>query len=540
MQGITTYWDTLRHLRPVQFYGRAWFKIFRPPTDRTSAPPLSRHGGLRADPILCRPSMEGPVQFRFLNHLHSLPDTGGWEEKRLEKLWLYNLHYFDDLNAENFGDRMQWHRNLLNRWISENEPGKGTGWEPYPTSLRIVNWIKWALAGNSLDSEWLHSLAIQTRWLQRRLEWHLMGNHLFANAKALIFAGAFFEGSEANNWLKTGLQILDKEITEQVLEDGGHFELSPMYHSIILEDVIDLLNVSQTWPRKFTNTIVQMWRDTAEKMLVWLSVITHSDGKISFFNDATFGIASSYRSLFDYATRLDMDIPNRKMGSVWHLASSGYVRITMGDASVLLDVAKIGPDYMPGHGHADTLSFEFTIKDQRIFVNSGTSLYEPGIKRLRQRGTRSHNTVEIDGKNSSEVWGSFRVAKRAKPMGFKKWQKNNCIIVQCSHDGYQRLSGRPIHHREWKLGANCFEIKDVIYGSFKTAVSHFYLHPDVRFVDENKLVLPDGTELLYSIEGGLASFEKSKWYPEFGVEMLSNCLKIEFQAEKIKVNFYWN
>tara|TARA_Y100001934_G_scaffold283570_1_gene404401 strand:+ start:2012 stop:3466 length:1455 start_codon:yes stop_codon:yes gene_type:complete len=484
--------------------------------------------------------MEGPVQFRFLNYLHSLPDTGGWEEKRLEKLWLYNLHYFDDLNAENFRDRIEWHRNLINRWIAENEPGKGTGWEPYPTSLRIVNWIKWALAGNSLDTEWLHSLAIQTRWLQSRLEWHLMGNHLFANAKALVFAGVFFEGSEANGWLKTGLRILDKEITEQVLEDGGHFELSPMYHSIILEDVIDLLNVSLTWPGKFPDPIVQIWRDTAEKMLVWLSVTTHPDGKISFFNDATFGIASSFRSLRDYATRLDMDITNCKLGSVRHLASSGYVRITMGDASALLDVARIGPDYMPGHGHADTLSFEFTIKDQRIFVNSGTSLYEPGLKRLRQRGTRSHNTVEIDGKNSSEVWGSFRVAKRAKPMGFKKWHKDNCIMVQCSHDGYERLPGRPIHHREWKLGANCFEIKDVIYGSFKRAVSRFYVHPDVQLVDGNKLVLPSGTELLYSIEGGVVSFERSKWYPEFGVEMFSNCMKIEFQSETVKVNFYWN
>ena len=100
LQRVITYWETLRHLRPIQFYGRAWHKFFRPPIDRASAPPVSRHEGLWADPILCRPSMEGPVQFRFLNYLHSLPDTGGWEEKRLEKLWLYNLHYFDSFLDE--------------------------------------------------------------------------------------------------------------------------------------------------------------------------------------------------------------------------------------------------------------------------------------------------------------------------------------------------------------------------------------------------------------------------------------------------------
>ena len=94
--------------------------------------------------------MEGPVQFRFLNRLYSLPGKGGWEEERLEKLWLYNLNYFDDLNAKNAAERTQWHGDLINRWIVENEPGKGIGWEPYPTSLRIVNWIKWFLAGMGL------------------------------------------------------------------------------------------------------------------------------------------------------------------------------------------------------------------------------------------------------------------------------------------------------------------------------------------------------------------------------------------------------
>ena len=274
MQGITTYWETLRHLRPVQFYGRAWFRLFRPPIDRAPAPPLSHHERLWTFPILCEPSMKGPVQFQFLNHQHSLPGKGGWEEERLERLWLYNLHYFDDLNSKNFETRRQWHRDLINRWIAENKPGNGTGWEPYPTSLRIVNWIKWDLAGNSLDSKWLHSLAIQTRWLRRRLEWHLMGNHLIANAKALIFAGVFFKGKEADEWLKTGLGILDTQIAEQVLVDGGHFELSPMYHSIILEDILDLLNVAQTWPEKFSNSIVKLWRDTADKMMEWLIMLS--------------------------------------------------------------------------------------------------------------------------------------------------------------------------------------------------------------------------------------------------------------------------
>ena len=84
-------------------------------------------------------------------------------EGQVEKLWRYNLHYFDDLNAFDADSRKHWHTDLLLRWVRENPPGAGTAWEPYPTSLRIVNWIKWALAGNELPHECVTSLAVQAR-----------------------------------------------------------------------------------------------------------------------------------------------------------------------------------------------------------------------------------------------------------------------------------------------------------------------------------------------------------------------------------------
>ena len=65
---------------------------------------------------------------------------------------------------------------------------------------------------------------MQARWLARRVEWHLLANHLFVNAKALVFAGLFFEGPEADRWLSTGISILREEIDEQILPDGAQFE----------------------------------------------------------------------------------------------------------------------------------------------------------------------------------------------------------------------------------------------------------------------------------------------------------------------------
>jgi uncharacterized heparinase superfamily protein len=174
--------------------------------------------------------MLSPTTFRFIGHEGSLDGPADWNNPAHAKLWLYNLHYFDDLRAGGSEQRTEWHRDLIERWRRENPPAAGSGWEPYPLSLRIVNWIAWALADHPLDEATLQSLAVQVRHLRATLEFHLLGNHLFANAKALVFAGCFFSGLEADRWLKSGLDLLDGELREQILDDGGHFELSPMYH----------------------------------------------------------------------------------------------------------------------------------------------------------------------------------------------------------------------------------------------------------------------------------------------------------------------
>ena len=162
---LARYFHTLRHLRPVQFYGRLWFRLYRPRPDSRPAPPPRSGAGPWISPPAGEPRLLGPATFRFLNQTHTLADPGDWNAPGTDQLWLYNLHYFDDLNAAGAADRRDWQRALIARWIAENPPGRGNGWEPYPLSLRIVNWIQWARAGNPLEPAWIHSLAIQVRYL---------------------------------------------------------------------------------------------------------------------------------------------------------------------------------------------------------------------------------------------------------------------------------------------------------------------------------------------------------------------------------------
>lgn len=512
-------WHTVRYLRPVQIYGRAWHRLHRPRVQNAPAAPMAAFDG-RWQACARKPSMIGANRFRFLNDEREISGND-WNSSSLPKLWLYNLHYFDDLNADGSPARAPWHRELIARWIADNPPAAGNGWEPYCISLRVVNWIKWRCGGRRFGDEAheraaLNSLATQVRYLRGRLERHLLGNHLWANYKALLFAGVFFEGAEAERWRAEGLAGLRREIGEQILADGGHFERSPMYHAILLEDLLDLLQLARLFPEAFSHTDVALWREKIIAMLGWLQVMSHPDGGIAFFNDAAQGIAPNIAELSAYARGLGVEPPAPSDEALQLLPDSGYARLQCDGAVLIADVGEIGPDYLPGHAHADTLSFELSLRGRRVLVNAGTSRYDIGEERLWQRGTAAHNTVEIDGHDSSEVWSSFRVARRAKPFGVEHGRFGEGAWLAAAHDGYRRLKGRPVHHRRWLLQPGALRIEDRIEGVFDSAVARYRVHPDVR-VEDHALQLDADFGLRWRIEPASERIAPSSYHPQFGL-----------------------
>jgi len=545
---LSRYWHTLRHLRPVQLYGRAWFRLAKPRLRRGGAPARRAIGGGWQMPARREASLTGPGDFLLLGERGG-PANIGWDGPQRDRLWRYNQHYFDDLNAKDAPWRADWHRALLDDWVRENPPGHGTGWEPYPTSLRIVNWVKWVLGGNVLPCACQDSLSVQARWLMRRLEFHLLGNHLFANAKALIFAGLFFEGDEARGWMERGLRILAREISEQILPDGGHFERSTMYHALVLEDMLDLCNVMEAFgeavPSSWRDRVAD-WRAQVPGMCAWLATMCHPDGEIGFFNDAAIGIAPAPTELLRYADALGFALPLPLAASLAHLRDSGYVRIARGSAVALLDVAPVGPDYLPGHAHADTLSFELSVFGQRVLVNSGTSCYGVSPERARQRGTAAHNTVVVDGENSSEVWAGFRVARRARPYDLQfEGEREESVRISCSHDGYRRLPGRPEHRREWIMSAGGLSVDDHVTGVFRGAEARFHVHPDVIVergseAEGGRLILEGGRQVRWRAQGGAVRIEPASWHARFGCSVPSSCIVLALHEGCGRIRFEWD
>ena len=529
---------TVRHLKLRQVTNRLYRQIKKPVLLVLSDRDGTFNSVTGWSDVVSQPkSILSPESVMFLNEIGLL---GSWNDSSKSDLWRYNLHYFNYLHETLEVDSLYLKKSLIASWIEQNQPRCSPAWDPYPASLRIVNWVKWLLAGNEPVPAMLESLFQQTYVLNQQLEYHLQGNHLLANAKALVFAGSFFEGDVAQGWLQKGLELLDEQHCEQILADGAHFELSPMYHSIILMDLLDIIQLGRCYPGYAVSIRSKKFRDTASSMANWLESMLHPDGEIPFFNDAAFGIAPKPHTILEYAKKMDVVWAEAGVSSR-HNKSSGYVVMRQRDQTAFLDVAAIGPDYIPGHAHADTLSFEWSLYGVRVLVNSGVSQYEDGDIRRYERGTEAHNTVLVNEKDSSEVWGAFRVARRAKPINVSVNYGIDHMQVSASHTGYHRYRPKITHARNWEFKKGMLEVRDVLSRGFRTAEACFHFHPDVvlEMQDEGlKLILPDERGVVaVTIVGGKFKVESSYWSPEFGKRCKSKRLVISFAGTELVTRF---
>jgi uncharacterized heparinase superfamily protein len=529
---VSKIFHTLKYLKFEQFYYRALYKFTKPKIVNPVASGVNSF--YWNGPCLFKQSIFESYKVSFLNEVGVVEKNTDWNSHVHAKLWLYNLHYFDDLSSVTYQERESIHYSFINRWIEENPPCFGNGWEPYPLSLRLVNWVKWFSKKESVEQKYLNSIAQQASALSQQLEYHILGNHLFANAKALTFVGAYLKGDEAESFLKLGLKILDREIKEQFLADGAHFELSPMYHEILLWDLLELIDLAKTSQNTKLIERLNKWKSVAESALYWLKTMIHPDGEVSFFNDAAIGIAASPDEIFCYAKKLGLDC-KKPLGLLTTNHTSGYSRVQNGNYTLLFDHANVGPDYLPGHAHADSLSFELSVGLQRVFVNSGTSLYGVSKERSRQRETAAHNTVVVEKQSSSEVWSGFRVARRAYVKLHKAEESASEIILSASHDGYKRLKPKVIHTRTIKALLDYFIITDDL--SFKAdATFNLHVHPDVEIkqLDDTNLELNLACKNKIILVSSHACFvRESTWHPEFGKTIHNKKILIPFTDGKL-------
>jgi uncharacterized heparinase superfamily protein len=315
-----------------------------------------------------------------------------------------------------------------------------------------------------VEQDVVESLSLHAGFLASHLELDVGGNHLVKNLKALIGLGVFL-GDE--RLVDQASRRLERQLPIQVLEDGGHFERSPSYHCQVLGDLLDVAELLQ----EAGSPPVHGLHDATTAMRRWLGVMLLPDGDVPLFNDCVLVGDERLRLL-------DPLPPDPSPISV--LGPSGYVVARKGPFHLVADVGEPCPPDLPAHAHADTLSFELAVDGRRTVVDTGTSTYEPGARRQQERSTRAHNTVEIDGEDSTEVWGAFRAGRRARATLECAAEADGAVEVVARHEGYRHLTGSPVHRRSWRVTEEAVEITDEILGEGSHAVrGRLHLSPAV-------------------------------------------------------------
>jgi uncharacterized heparinase superfamily protein len=427
---VNRYYHTLRYLRWPQIYYRVYYLIRQRWRNRMGyqlpghSPPPHR----KASSFV--PFLPPPVplyeagRFCFLNIAHPFKDKIDWDLPDYGKLWAYNLNYFEFLSQDELPTEqgLEWIRDFI-----ANAALQGNAYEPFPTSLRAIFWIRFLMQADGVEVEDIEKhLYRQLRHLSDYREYHLLGNHLLENGFALFAGACYFQCPVL---LKSAAQVLQPELKEQILPDGGHFERSPMYHQLMLYRLLDCLNISRAFG--YGEPLQPLLLDKAERMLGWLDYMRFRNGDVPAFNDSAPDIAPSPDSLIKYAGQLNI-LPKRAAQQ----GASGYYKFQKPLYELCFDAAPVGPDYIPGHAHSDTLSLVLQSHQQPFLVDPGISTYEKNERRHLERSTNLHNTVQAGQAEQTEVWGGFRVARRARP---KLLAFEPEAFIRCSHDGYAEM-----------------------------------------------------------------------------------------------------
>jgi uncharacterized heparinase superfamily protein len=515
---------TVRHLRPEQVLARASFVLERrldrarpglllrhyareldralastrdtPPIWRWPAAPLDP--AARADLERARSIIDG--RFVFLNQVRCLGDPVRWNVQGASRLWLFHLHAFEyavDLAVAVRRQQIDAYprlRALVQSWLAAHPPSGRDPWHPFLVASRLSAWLvardllrPWLRDDPAFADQLRSALLTHAAFVSEHLEYDLGGNHLLKNGVALLLAGCAFDGPAAAAWRERASRVLADELPRQVLADGGHYERSPMYQLLVLADLLAALFAAG---RRELPIAVPL-AGAVHRMQRFVATLVHPDGEIPLFNDAALGEAPRPRVLLGPSTE--------PFGHA--LAATGYYKLPVGPISVLIaDCGPPGPDDLPAHVHADALAFELSLGGRRVLADGGVDEYAAGPRRDLLRGTSSHNTVEVDGESQSEIWGSFRLGRRARVRCLWWEERGDGSTLIGSHDGYVRLGLR--HERRFDAVPEVgWRILDRLVGHGRhVAVARYRLHPGLvwRAADGDTFVALDehGDELL--------------------------------------------
>lgn len=406
------------------------------------------------------------IEYKLLNQTIKL-DNINWQNN-YDKLTNYHLHYFDFLNNCNSKIGEQ----AINKWIIDNPPSlNNDGWEPYPISLRIVNWFFFFSKENIKPTKQIiNSLYLQVQWLFKQREFHLLANHLLKNIVALLFYGYCFNNKKITQW---SLKNLQKQLSEQFGESGMHYEYSPTYHANAIMDILNCFNLIQSENIKIENKLKNKIENVLGKGVGWINKISDNNFYLPI-GDVNYEGCPTPIHIQKYSQKLGIN----KIESVDKI----FPILKSDNFKIMLINSPFSPSYNCAHSHQDKLSVLLWYKDKPILTDTGNYSYNFCDERKYSRSIEAHNSIKIDEYEQAEMWDVFRVGYRGK-IEFGEIGTDKIVSIFI-HKKYR-------HERKIQNVGKIFFITDIIYAkgnhSFK---QYFHIHPtnSIKKLD-NELII---------------------------------------------------
>lgn len=419
----------------------------------------------------------------LLGLVRELGDPPGWRHPDAPRLWRFHLHYWDwawGLAAEE--DRLAARAvfaRLWRSWRASTGFGYGDAWHPYPAALRAWSWCglhRHLAAGSDIEPDFVAELAAHAGFLRRHLEYDVGGNHLIKGLKALTGLAVFFADERL---LRLATRRMARQLTRQILADGGHYERAPAYHCQVLADLIDVADLL----RATRQTPADEISSAVDRMRNWLGAVLTPDGQVPLLNDG-YPVGREFLAALRPGPAPDDPLVV--------LPATGLVRAAAGGWHLLADVGPPCPASLPAHAHADTFGCLVHVDGVALLVDTGTSTYEPGPARRYERSTAGHSTVQVDGADSTEVWSVFRAGRRARVSGLEARAESSVITCEAVHDGFRSLRGRPLVRRRWSVTADTLTVDDMVTGRGRHEIVirwQLAVGTSVRVADSGALVI---------------------------------------------------
>lgn len=460
-------------------------------------------------------------------------------------IWLHSFDWLQDLLSPE--KDVGTHRAIgyVDSWILGYGKWNDFSWQADILASRLFNWLTlWspALTGgaNSVIMRRRGVVYLQLKTLKANYKHTRPGISRLRAAAALAMGGAKMT-ERGEGFLARGLDLLDIEIEQQILPDGGHVSRSP-------EQTVEALKILLALDTLLQDRGVEgsrLMSRAIDRLTPMIAFFRHKDGELCVFH----GSGQGEKTFLD---RLLNASPSE--GKAFKFCPhTGYQRIETDGITLIVDTGTAPDRPFDTHTHMAPLAFELSTHAGRMIVNCGWNNQQPQAWRRSVRAAAAHSTLILDGRSPGRLlalgWKSDILGEAveaiAGPVHVKRKEQNSGIWLEMSHEGYGDKYGLS-HQRRFFVSSEGDDIRgeDSLYLPLgKPAVRHneipfdirFHFHPDVRVSlsqDQRSALLVVGGKSgwRFRTDGGLIAVEPSVYLGAGGKPVKSQQLVISGNA----------